>query len=247
MPIIGAPCFEAITTADVSTFITAHGKSRGLAPKTANRYREIIVRLFDWAMQQRGGRMHGDHNPAARVERYRESAPETQYLSLAQIEGQFAALADHPPLQTMVAVLFYAGLRPVELLWLTLADVELPEGPPGREGMLRRAGVQLLKARLVNAVYPQADSKTHDWAATRPSPGTLFVCSLLTPFVAQVSRRCDRKGSRWEDLGMHSCIYTVRHGFGCCGRGVRSNVRSIDVGDGKGVTRWPSCVAPDSG
>ena len=57
VPRIEAPYFEAITTPDVSTFVTAHVRRRGLAPKTANRYREIIVRLFNWAMQQRGIRM----------------------------------------------------------------------------------------------------------------------------------------------------------------------------------------------
>jgi len=130
MPVIEAAYLETISTTDASTFITAHTRSRGLAPKTANRYREILVRLFNWAMQQRDVRMPGDRNPAAKVERYRESAPEIRYLSLAQIDEQLAALADQPQLQAMVAVLIYAGLRREELLWLTLADVEIPNERP---------------------------------------------------------------------------------------------------------------------
>jgi hypothetical protein len=51
-------------------------KSRGLAPKTANRYREILTRLFNWATTQHGIRMPSDKNPAAAVERYKEHAPE---------------------------------------------------------------------------------------------------------------------------------------------------------------------------
>jgi hypothetical protein len=66
---------EDITTADISEFITAQVRSRGLAPKTANRYREILHRLFSWSMKQAGIKMPGDKNPAANVEHYREKAP----------------------------------------------------------------------------------------------------------------------------------------------------------------------------
>jgi hypothetical protein len=54
------PCFEQITTAHVSAFITGQAQSRGLAPKTANRYREILHRLFAWAMDEHSIRMPGD-------------------------------------------------------------------------------------------------------------------------------------------------------------------------------------------
>jgi integrase len=126
-----AACFEAITTADVSTFIGAHTRSRGLAPKTANRYREIIVRLFNWAMEQRGVRMPGDRNPAASVERYQERAPEIRYLTLPQIDEQLEALKFKPQLQAMVAMYIYAGLRREEALWLTVEDVNLRAGRCG--------------------------------------------------------------------------------------------------------------------
>ena len=128
---IDARYLEDITTADLSVFISSHTRARGLAPKTANRYREVIVRLFNWAMQQRGVQMPGGKNPAAAVERYKEPAPEIRYLTLAQIDEQLAALAHYPQLQTMVAVLIYAGLRRAELLWLTRDDVKLPKGRPG--------------------------------------------------------------------------------------------------------------------
>ena len=58
--VIEAQCFEHVTTADVSAFISGQVQSRGLAPKMANRYREILCRLFNWAMEQRGVRMPGD-------------------------------------------------------------------------------------------------------------------------------------------------------------------------------------------
>ena len=47
MSTIEVSYLEQITTADISSFITSHVKNRGLAPKTANRHREIINRLFN--------------------------------------------------------------------------------------------------------------------------------------------------------------------------------------------------------
>ena len=129
--VIEAQCFEHVATADVSAFISGQVQSRGLAPKTANRYREILCRLFNWAMEQRGVRMPGDKNPVAKVERYRERAPEIRFLTLAQIDEQLEALVNRPQLQAMVAVLIYAGLRREELLWLTLDDLDLSSGPFG--------------------------------------------------------------------------------------------------------------------
>lgn len=128
---IEAPCFEQITTTHVSQFIHGQVQSRGLAPKTANRYREILTRLFNWAMDQRGVRMPGGRNPAAKVERYKERAPEIIFLTLPQIDEQLNAFADKPQLQTMVAMLIYAGLRREELLWLTHDDIDLKTGTHG--------------------------------------------------------------------------------------------------------------------
>jgi integrase len=82
-------------------------------------------------MEQRGVRMPADKNPAARVERYKERAPEIRFLTLAQIDEQLEALANTPQLQAMVATLIYAGLRREELLWLTLDDLDLDSGPFG--------------------------------------------------------------------------------------------------------------------
>lgn len=132
--VIEAKCFEQVTTAQVSAFISGQVQSRGLAPKTANRYREILSRLFNWAMDEGGVRMPSDKNPVVKVGRYKERAPEISFLTLKQIDEQLEALADKPQLQTMVAVLIYAGLRREELLWLTHEDVDLRTGT---FGMLR--------------------------------------------------------------------------------------------------------------
>lgn len=44
---IGASCFEEITTAIVSDFLVAQVRVKGLAPKTANRYREVLAKLVN--------------------------------------------------------------------------------------------------------------------------------------------------------------------------------------------------------
>lgn len=129
--VIEAKYLEDITTAQISDFITAQVRSRGLAPKTANRYREILHRLFSWAMKQAGIKMPAKVNPAAEVERYKEKAPEIRFLTLKQIDEQLNALKDHKTMQTMVAMLIYAGLRREELLWLRREDIDLKSGTYG--------------------------------------------------------------------------------------------------------------------
>ena len=122
---IEADCIEAVTTTQIQQFIDARVRSRGLAPKTANRYREIICRIFNWALRQELIRMPNQLNPASRVERYKEQASKISYLTLLQIDEQLEVLRFKPQLQTMVAILIYAGLRREELLWLTLNDIDL--------------------------------------------------------------------------------------------------------------------------
>jgi integrase len=129
MVVIEVEYLEQITTADVADFIAAHVKSRGLKPKTANRYREIINRLFNWVMAEQGVKMPRDANPVVKVVRYEEAAPQIQFLKLDQIDRQMAALTDHELLRRLVAVYIYAGLRRDEALWLTIDDVDWSAGP----------------------------------------------------------------------------------------------------------------------
>lgn len=133
-----ASVFEEITTADISEFIAQRVRARGLSPKTANRYREVIAKVFAWAINTGGVRTPLDRNPAAKVARYRDTAPEIRHLTLPQVSEQLAALAEAPLLQVMVATLIYAGLRREELLWLQAADY-VPRSPQAPSGLLRIA------------------------------------------------------------------------------------------------------------
>lgn len=125
---------EDIRTADIATFVSQKVQDDGIGPKTANRYREILMRLFSWAIDQRGVRVPGGNNPAKKVERYREPASKIRFLTLEQIGQQLDVLEKTPLLQTMVAVYIYAGLRREEALWLTTRDVDLTAG---RHGVIR--------------------------------------------------------------------------------------------------------------
>ena len=151
-PRIEADCLENITTADIAAFLTAQVRARGLAPKTANRYREIICRLFNWAMKQRGVKTPDNLNPAAQVERRKEHAPKITFLTLQQIEEQLKTLESNPQLQTMVALYIYAGLRREEALWLTVDDVDLKTGP---FGMIR------IQAKTIEAATWQPKTKVN--------------------------------------------------------------------------------------
>jgi integrase len=144
--------FEQITTADIAQHIAAQVRAKGLAPKTANRFREVLTRLFNWAMQQNGIRMPDNANPAAKVERYKEKAQEITFLTLQQIAEQLKALEDYPGLQALVAVYIYAGLRREEALWLTLDDVDMEAGT---YGLLR------IRAKTVKGEYWQPKTKVN--------------------------------------------------------------------------------------
>ncbi len=162
-PVIEADCFEAITTAQIVEFVSGQVARRGLAPKTANRYREILTRLFNWAVEQKGIRIPGDRNPASKVERYRESAPNIRFLTLKQIDEQLDALTDNLKMQAMVATLIYAGLRREELLWLTHDDLDLSAGKHG----LIRVRAQGAPRRGVGTEDEEKSSRSYQLPTSR--------------------------------------------------------------------------------
>ena len=149
---IAAGSFEEVTTAAVSEFIASRVRERGLAPKTANRYREVICKVFNWAINTETVRMPLDRNPAAKVARYREHAPDIRYLTLEQIDRQLEALGDDPRLKAMVATLIYAGVRREELLWLQSSDLTEPT-PQSPNGLIR------VRAKTVGGVNWQPKTK----------------------------------------------------------------------------------------
>lgn len=187
---IHAECFERISTAQISDFISELVRSRGLAPKTANRYREILTRLFNWAMLEGRVRLPGDVNPAARVKRYRERAPEISFLTLPQIDEQLRVLRFKPRMHAMVATLIYAGLRREELLWLQADDLAGPS-PQSQNGMIR------LRAKTVGGVSWQPKT-----GRNRAIPISSSLRTILDQYVIPASDHDwvfpSPKGTRWD-------------------------------------------------
>ena len=158
-------------------------------------------------------------NPASKVTPYKEPAPEIRFLTLPQIEEQLHALRFKPQLQTMVAVLIYAGLRREELLWLTVDDLDLSRRQGGH-GLIR------VRAKTIDGESWQPKTKTNravpisqslrrylDTYAIRPSEGGWVFPSP--------------KGNRWDadnfgrslraankEVGLPWSCLDFRHAFG---------------------------------
>jgi hypothetical protein len=64
--------FEQIMTTDVLAFLGGRVQRRGLAPKTANSYWEILYRLFNGTMEQQVIWKRGDKHPVINMQRYKE-------------------------------------------------------------------------------------------------------------------------------------------------------------------------------
>jgi integrase len=118
---------EEVTGEMISQFITRRIQTEGISPRTANRFREVLHRMFAHAIKERSytGPDGAKSNPVAAVGRRQEPAPNIRFLSVAQIDEQLRTFDKKPTLKAMVATLIYAGLRREEALWLTVDDVDL--------------------------------------------------------------------------------------------------------------------------
>lgn len=183
---------EELTTAAVSRFIDAVVRLRKLAGKTGNRYREVLQRLVNWAMRQRGVVMPGNVNPVSAVERLRERKPAKRFLTLEDIPVQLEALRPWPLFHAAVATLIYAGLRRSELLWLTVADVDFLTGS---------YGVLRVRAKTVQGNF---------WEPKTGQERAVPVNSSLRPILEAyaATQKEDRtwffpspKGKRWDPDG----------------------------------------------
>lgn len=191
--------FEQITTADIAQHIAAQVRSKGLAPKTANRFREVLTRLYNWAMQQHGVKMPENVNPAAKVERYKEKAPQISFLTLEQIDAQLKALKERPQLQTMVALYIYAGARREEALWLTREDVDLTAGV---YGMLR------IRAKTINGEHWQPKTGVNRVVPISSSLRKYLDC-YEPPQVEGGWFFPSPRGARWDADNFSACLREV--------------------------------------
>jgi len=124
---VKASYLEDVTPDIIEGFLSRRIRLDGISPKTANRQREILHRMFEYAIKKCRfvSQDRRYPNPAAAVDRRREPAPEIRYLATEQIDQQLQVLEGEPTLRTMVALYIYAGLRREAGCWLTVSDVDL--------------------------------------------------------------------------------------------------------------------------
>jgi len=212
---VKAEFLEEITTTRIESFLARRILEDGIAPKTANRYRGVLHRMFNFAIKNwqfvSVDRRHA--NPAAMVERRREPARTIRFLSILQIQQQLKVLQVKATLHGIVATLIYAGLRRSEALWLTVDDVDLERK------------LIYVQAKTVNEEYWQPKTKHN---RTVPISSTLH--KILTEyrperqapwfFPSTIGKRWDpdnfsrdlRKINR-EHGSSWSCLH-FRHTFG---------------------------------
>ena len=121
---------EELTPREIERFLTVRIAEDGIAPKTANRQREVLHVLFNYAIRQHDYRSPDRRfaNPVDAIPPRKQDEHQIRFLTLADIDGQLRVLDGQPVLQTVVAVLIYAGLRREEALWLTHQDVDREAG-----------------------------------------------------------------------------------------------------------------------
>ncbi len=124
---VHARYLEDVTPALIEGFLTRRILESGISPKTANRYREILHVMFNYAIRTHNFVSPDPRcpNPAAAVQRRQEPPRSIRFLSAEEITHQLSILEPHETIRTLVAVYIYAGLRREEALWLTPDDVDL--------------------------------------------------------------------------------------------------------------------------
>jgi integrase len=118
---------EELSSEMISQFLTRRIQKDGIAPRTANRFREILHKMFAYAIKEKGytGPDGNKSNPVADVGRRQEPAPNIRFLRFPEVQKQLQVLQGKPTLKALMATLIYAGLRREEALWLTVEDVDL--------------------------------------------------------------------------------------------------------------------------
>ena len=126
---VKAELLEEITPEAINKFISNRMEQDNWSPKTANLMRQVLHKLFAYAIKHHGFRSRDRRypNPAAGVDRLREPASQIRFLTLKEIDVQLKAVEDKSVIHALVATYIYAGLRREEALWLTHDDVDMAE------------------------------------------------------------------------------------------------------------------------
>jgi len=212
---IRAKQLEDVTGAMIEDFITTRMCEDGISPKTANRTREVLHKLFNYAIKKWNfvapDRRHP--NPAALVQRRAEPPLVIRFLTTEQINQQLALLDDEPTVRVMVAIYIYAGLRREEGLWLTHKDVDLDKWLIHVQAKTIAGEFWQPKTKR-NRVVPIGDTLGNILTAYEPQTGCPWFfpsprgCRWNPDNFSQTLREANREGDlEW------SCL-DFRHTFG---------------------------------
>lgn len=111
-----------ITPAQITRYISEQA-TRGRAPKTQNRTREVLHTMFAWFVESDELEL----NPVRRVRRAVEPAPVIRALAVSELDALLERLRG-TRLAPMVATMACAGLRRGEAVWLHRDDIDLNSG-----------------------------------------------------------------------------------------------------------------------
>jgi len=125
-PLMPVHKLEDLSAAAINLFLSERVCEREICFKTANNFREILQRLFQYAIAYHGYVCpDGKHrHPIEAVKRFKVPEPQITWLSTTAIQEQLAAVKDDATTHALVATFIYAGLRRAEALWLTKVDVD---------------------------------------------------------------------------------------------------------------------------
>jgi len=216
VPPLAASCLEDISPGGIQALIVTRIAKEKIAPKTANRVREVLHRLFNYATKYSGYRARDARypNPAAPVERIPQPAPRIRFLVWDQIDEQLEVLEGcREPVREMVATLIFAGLRREELLWLERSDVDFDQRVIRVRA--KRVGDKSWQPKTrKNRVVPISDALYRQLADYVPPRGSRWYFPRPdgkrwnTDHFSEVLREWNRKaGMEW------SCL-DFRHTFG---------------------------------
>ena len=157
-----------------------------VGPKTLNADREILYRLFRYAIEHHG-LVYPDQrlkNPVDSVRPRKLLAHDIRFLNPEQIKGQLEAVKDESALHAAVAILIYAGLRREEALWLTREDLD------------HRAGLIRIRAKTINGEFWQPKT-----GRNRAVPISIALAAILDkykPSAAGPWLLPSPEGARWD-------------------------------------------------
>jgi integrase len=177
---------EELSSEMISQFITRRVQADGISARTANRFREVLHRMFAYAIKEKGytGPDGAKSNPVANVGRRQEPAPNIKFLRISEVKKQLHVLHESATLYALVAILIYAGLRREETLWLTIDDVDLEKR------------LIYVRAKLINGEHWQPKTKRN-----RVVPISSALHEILSAYAPQRTEPWffpSPRGRRWD-------------------------------------------------